>query len=428
MLPRRHVGPAICLMVVASLAHGLSRGQLPAWPAGVLAWLIGTRLIIDVTRFQQVQAGLMAAVGCAALAAAWLLAGNAPLLRLVEGNQALLAMFATVSFLRTVTRTGAQPGERLPEGRLAVVQTLFATHVLGAIVNISSLYIIGHRIARGRELTALQAKVITRGFVAAGCWSPMFASMAVVLHYVPGTDMLAVSRINLMLALALLTWSAVTLMRDTDAPGFTGFPLHREALTVPVVLSLLMLVLYPAPTGWTILTIIKVAAAACVALLCCTRPPVETVRRLRHHVEHELPRMGGEFALFLGAAVLAAGISAIVPVLGIDFAVDPRRAMDCIPLLFTLVALTLLGIHPVISTATLSGLFPQPLGNPDLVAMTILMAWALALGTSPFGGTTLFMQGRFGIRATRFVRWNAPYTAAGLVFATLILIGLDAVR
>ena len=86
-----------------------------------------------------------------------------------------------------------------------------------------------------------------------------------------------------------------------------------------------------------------------------------------------------------------------------------------------LVALTLVGIHPVISVATLSGLFPPALSRPDLVAAIVLMAWTASLGTSPFSGTALAMQGRFGLPAPAFLRWNLDYTAAAVVAGACVL-------
>ncbi|MCB1746786.1 MAG: hypothetical protein H6977_15365 [Gammaproteobacteria bacterium] len=421
----RAAGAATCLMIALSLAAGLSGGAFPAWPAGLVAWLIGIALLPTISSFQRVQTGLMAGVGVAALAVAIAGGAGGVLGPLVVGNQALLAMLATVSFLRMVTRTGDDPDERLPRGRRALWQTLLATHLFGAVINISAAFIVGQRIARDGSLTPLQAKVVSRAFTAAACWSPLFAAMAVVLHYVPGVDMFHVTRVNLVLAVLLLGWSAQSLARDAAVDDFVGFPLHREALTVPLLLAALVVGLYLLPTGWPILSTIIVAALGCVALLRMGRPPGETRRLLLHHVERELPRMGGEFALFLGASVLAGGIAALASVGHLDLVIDPHQPREGIPLLFTLVALTLVGIHPVISVATLSGLFPTTLAAPDLVGIVVLMAWSVALGTSPFSGTALALQGRFGIPATRFLRWNLAYLAIGLVLASAVLLAAD---
>ena len=118
-------------------------------------------------------------------------------------------------------------------------------------------------------------------------------------------------------------------------------------------------------------------------------------------------------------------MGALARVVEIDLVIDPVRGVEGIPLLLALVSLTMVGVHPVISVATVSGLFPAELVRPNLVAMVVLMAWSVALGASPFSGTTLAMQGRFGIPSTRFVRWNFSYLLAGLIFASVLLAVVD---
>ncbi|MEQ8661853.1 MAG: hypothetical protein RLW62_13645, partial [Gammaproteobacteria bacterium] len=199
----------------------------------------------------------------------------------------------------------------------------------------------------------------------------------------------------------------------------------REALTVPVMLAALVIGYYNLPTGWPILTVIEIGAATCVVALLLARPWTESRRLLVHHVDRELPRMGGEFALFLGAGLLAVGIGALAGTGHIEYVLDPAGARQAIALLALLVVLTLVGIHPVISVATLSGLFPPQLAHPSLVGIVILMAWSVALGTSPFSGTTLAMQGRFGIPSTRFLRWNLHYLLVGFVLASAVLVAVD---
>ncbi|MEQ8495768.1 MAG: hypothetical protein RLW42_16270, partial [Gammaproteobacteria bacterium] len=93
-------------MIVISLANGVSDARVPAWPAGLLAWLVGLALVHGIPRFQQVQVALMCAGGLGALALAASRGEVHVLVPLVESNQAMLAMLATVSFLRIVTPDG----------------------------------------------------------------------------------------------------------------------------------------------------------------------------------------------------------------------------------------------------------------------------------------------------------------------------------
>ena len=421
----RATGLAICAMILLSLAHGLGGGVLPAWPAGLCVWLIGTLLLRGIARFQKIQVAVMGAIGLAGLGYGALRGDYHAWREVLEGNQSILAMLATVSFLRLVAKSGGGPGERLTRGRGAIATTLFAVHLFGAVINVSAAFVVGQRISQDGSLTPLQAKVVTRAFVAAASWSPLFASMAVVLHYVPDVTIARVVMVNLPLALAMLAFAAWDLRRDAAAPDFIGFPLHRDALTAPVTLSLLVLGLHALPTGWPVLTVIVLAALACVALLRAGRPWPETRRLLWHHVDRELPRMGGEFALFIGATLLAAGIGTAVAAHPLPLVVDPARPAAGIPLLCLLVAVTLCGIHPVISIATLASLFPPQLAAPNVLAVVALMAWSITLGTSPVSGTTLAMQGRFGIPSTRFLRWNLAYSLAALALGCAVLLVAD---
>ena len=63
----------------------------------------------------------------------------------------------------------------------------------------------------------------------------------------------------------------------------------------------------------------------------------------------------------------------------------------------------------------------EALTAPNVVAMVVLMAWSVTLATSPFSGTTLALQGRFGIPATRFLRWNFRSTLVGLATRSALL-------
>lgn len=412
-------------MIALSLAHGVSGGRLPAWPAGLCAWLTAAWLAGSIARFQKFQVAVMGGVGVAGLLSGVPRGDYGAWPQVLEGNQAILAMLASVSFLRLVARSGAQVAERLPRGPGAIAPTLLAVHLFGAIINISATFVVGQRIAVDGSLTPLQAKVVSRAFVAAACWSPLFASMAVALHYVPGVTVLQVVKLNLLLATCLLAFAAWDLRRDAGAGEFIGFPLHREALAAPLTLSALVLVLYGTVASWSVLTIIVTAAFACVALLRLRAPWAETRRLLWHHIDKELPRMGGEFALFIGATLLASGIGTFVAGHPQDWVINPATATAAIPLLCLLVAVTLCGIHPVISVATMASLFPAQLAAPNVLAAVVLMAWSVTLGTSPVSGTTLAMQGRFGMPSTHFLRWNFGFSVFGLASGCALLVLAD---
>ena len=133
------------------------------------------------------------------------------------------------------------------------------------------------------------------------------------------------------------------------------------------------------------------------------------------HVREGLPRMSGEVLLFLAAGVLAAGIASAV--LGAGWTLDLIEfgATQASLLLLLMVALSVAGVHPVISIATAHGLLAPLAPDPNLMGVTYLMTWAQGVAISPLSGMHLGMQGRFGIDSRGFLRWNGSYTLAMLV-------------
>lgn len=125
--------------------------------------------------------------------------------------------------------------------------------------------------------------------------------------------------------------------------------------------------------------------------------------------------MAGELALFLAAAVLAAGIEAAVQAQGWTLTLVDFGATESWLMLLTMVALSIAGVHPVISIATAQGMLAPLAIDPNLLGITYLMAWAVGVSISPFSGMHLGMQGRFGIDPRGFVRWNAGFTLVMLL-------------
>ena len=86
-----------------------------------------------------------------------------------------------------------------------------------------------------------------------------------------------------------------------------------------------------------------------------------------------------------------------------------------------LTGLAIAGVHPVISIATAQGVLAPLAPDPNLLGITYLMAWGTGVAISPFSGMHLGMQGRFGIDARGFLRWNASFTLVMLLIHGLVL-------
>ncbi|MSQ68822.1 MAG: hypothetical protein EXR83_11640 [Gammaproteobacteria bacterium] len=123
------------------------------------------------------------------------------------GNHPLRAWLGAVTFVQLVTRTETD-GRALPRGPWAVLQTLAATHLFGAVINICAPVLSGERMARAGRLTSLQARLISRAWVAASMWSPFFIALAVLVDFVPHAQFGIVAGIGFLTAFALMTCCA----------------------------------------------------------------------------------------------------------------------------------------------------------------------------------------------------------------------------
>jgi len=80
-------------------------------------------------------------------------------------------------------------------------------------------------------------------------------------------------------------------------------------------------------------------------------------------------------------------------------------------------------VHPVITIAA-CGVWLAPLHpEPNLLAITLLMAWAIGVPANPLSGLHLMMQGRYGIDGYAFQRWNAGYVLKCLGAGIALLYG-----
>src|SRR6056297_2751955 len=95
----------------------------------------------------------------------------------ITQNLQLLPMFIAVSFLG-LTNPAAED-DNLPKGKRAMVTTSFGTNLLGAVINLSVLFVFGDRLERNNTLTKAQAILLARSFCAAAWWSPFFIAAGV---------------------------------------------------------------------------------------------------------------------------------------------------------------------------------------------------------------------------------------------------------
>ena len=415
-------GYSLLLMVLLALLASFGLPMAAAL-AGFFAWLAASRLFKRLTWLQKSQVLLMLLVGFAGLIWGQLnQTGSDWWWRTLEANQGLLSMLVSVSFLRLVAISDLAAKQPLPVGRMALWKTLLGVHAFGAVINFSAMIIMADRLSARQPLSPLQALVITRGFTLAAHWSPFFAAMGVVLINAPGASLWQLMPMGLVLAVVGLFVAGWWLIKQPEAEFSEAYPMHWRALMLPLWLAVSVLV---AHTFWEqipVLTLVSILSLLFTLVLLIWRYRGKSTLRLRQHIEHTLPTMSGETLLFLAAGVLAAGIGSALQAADFALQLDQFGAWQAWLLLLVLVGVSALGIHPVISISTAGGLFAPWVSDPNLLALVFLMTWALGVSISPLSGTHLAMQGRYGLSAYAFSRWNLGFVGVMLLIHLLALL------
>ncbi|MCL6416620.1 hypothetical protein MIB92_13250 [Aestuariirhabdus sp. Z084] len=411
------VSLALLWVMASSAGAGLSLALsgIAFWGAVLLLW---PRL----ARRNRIQSLVLLLAGFLAMGFGAYRGANLSLETLLAGNSGLISMLVAVSFLALISRPEEEAKEQLPQGKRAIGSSLLAVHLFGAVINLSSIFIIGDRISRRLKLSRIQVLVLVRGFSAAAFWSPFFAAMAVALSYAPNASLPKLWLAGMPLAVAALIITYWQMSRDGEEPAseFTGYPMHYGGLWLPLLLAALVFAsraFYPSMSVLALITLLSPLLA--ILVLAVRRERV--LNQLMTHSSQRLPQMGNELTLFQAAGVLGYGLERLASTLVDQFPLQQFGALEACVAYAGIVLLAVAGVHPIISISLVGALL-APL-NPDhtLLALVFLSAWSLGSVVGPLSGMNLAIQGRYGIDSFRIMRWNLFYTAA---MSVLVMIGL----
>jgi len=400
---------------------------LPAWLAGIPIWLAMLLLFAGLRRGQKWQSGLLLLIGGAGLLIGFLHDGDGRyLLKALEGNQMIVSMLVAVSFLRLVSLPALAGQERLPVGPKALFGTLLGGHLVGAVINISSVVILGDRLSARRPLSTLQGLALLRAFSACAVWSPFFAAMGVVLISAPGAQLNTLVLFGLPVAGVALGFSGWQIGRDPKASALPGYPLQLGALWMPVLLAVLVMLAHHFWPRVSVLTLVTLIALLFALLWLPLREGRDGIRQLQEHVHRGLPRLASEVSLFVAAAVLAAGVAAVLGALDIGLAPAHFGSVEACITVLILVGASLIGMHPVTSVVLAGSILMPTVEDPNLLGITLLLSWSLGICLSPFSGVQICLQSRYGISARALLRLNAWYAPLMLLvaFASIGFYGL----
>ncbi len=380
----------------------------------LLAWLVPLLTWKNLAKNARHQASLLVVIGLIALVFSACQGVFLGWKNIFAINLPLLAMFVAVSFLTLTNPATEDP--YLPEGKCAVVSTAVGTHLLGAVINLSVLFVFGDRLKRNGVLSKEQLIVLGRSFTAAAWWSPFFVATGVALTYAPEMqwkETLVPGGIMSIIGICY-TIAEVCFFRKNR---FSGYPLKKESLAVPLFLAAIVILVHYQWHQVSVLLLICILAPLGTVVFMKGRPRIKTIRDF---IENKISSVSSPFALFLAAGVFSSGIKSITHVYPGLFSFNN---MNLSPMLFAILAgimiiVGIFGVHPVVSIAVVSPLL-LPL-NPDhsQLGFLFLTSWAVSTCSSPLSGVGLVMVSRFNAPPKVIIKDNFLYAIVMWAIAT----------
>ena len=395
----------------------------PDWMTGVFGWIACGLFWPRLKTSQRRVALALVVFGAAGILWGALYGHGGLLKRALTQNMPLVGMLIAVSFLQLISRRPSGTDEPQSVGRRALLSTLIGLHLFGAVINFSAVVIFADRLAARAKLSVDQATGLSQAFIIGAIWSPFYGAMAVALTFAPAASLTRMMCIGIPLAAVgiLVSWLALSSKRNGYARDFVGYPLHLEALWVPLVLALSVLALHELKPGWSVLTVITLMAPAVTALTLVAREGRECGASLLRIVHTRLPEMGGETTLFMAAGVLSAGMAGMIAVLDFGMPFSRYGAFEASITSGLIVAAAWVGFHPVI-LGMVAGTWVAPLApDPNLLAMTLLIPWAFGVPGCPMSNTLIAIQARYQTPLKELLKRNRIFGLQMFVFCVAML-------
>lgn len=287
-----------------------------------------------------------------------------------------------------------------------ITGTLF---LLSPILNLGSIRIINDFLEDLKLPSAMSAKSYVVGFSTAMIWSPYFASVSLVLHYlnVPFKEYLIYG-----LGLSILSLLIGNLL---FAFWEKRHPLERESLmVVPLEKSernqLVKLVLFvfiligtclviESMTNWSMIVIVCLLSIIVPLLFAVISSNWKKVTpSLIDFRDRAVPMMNNEIVLFMSAGMLAFALKGTSVMNGVSVFLNVLADQSFFLFAFAVLIigffLTYMGIHQIAVVGALAmQLDPSELGISSLaLAMILLLTWTISTALSPFSGLNLLVS------------------------------------
>ncbi|MCL9782422.1 hypothetical protein M9194_13390 [Vibrio sp. S4M6] len=398
--------------VVASFA------SLPLFPSVILCWVTVLMVWPGLNRTSKIQSLSLFLIGIVLLLVSLFVSGHIDWWLAMHVNLPLVMMFAGITFL-TANKAKTTEDKRIPKGQKGALSTLATCHFIGGIINLSILFIVGDRLSeKARKLTPTQAAFMSRGFCGAALWSPFFMGGAVALNYSPGAKISHYIGAGLIMVIPM----ALLTMFDTyrfKTPPFEGYPLSLDSLTLPAFLAVAVMIgHYFDPNMSTILLITIVAPIGAILFV----PMGEKVEKSIEVVGEKIPRMSGQFALFMAAGVFSIGIASILHHFSNINQLLPAQftSVDFILVGVVMTLVSIFGVHPIITISLISPFLQYMQVNPNEMVFLFVTAWAIATAISPLSSVGMMLTEHYNVPRLKYMKVQRLYSILMWIVAALV--------
>lgn len=381
----------VILALAAFIASILNASRLP----GIIAILMmGVGITVELfkgTGFAGISEGIFLVL---------------PLLSLITLAPLLSIPLKISGFFKSISRLLHHFLHQPKKMYAGITGTLF---FLSPILNLASVRIINEFLEDLKLPSALTAKSYVVGFATAAMWSPYFASVSLMIHYmhIPYEDFIlyGISFSILSLIIGNLLFALWESRHPFQGITATSVPIEKYDRQQLMKLILFVVILMGAClmieklTGWSMIVIVCLIAVV-VPLLFSLKPDnlKNMTPLLKDYRDRNVPLMSNEVVLFMSAGMLAYSLKGTTVMNGVsDFlAVLANQSffLFAFALIFIVLCITYIGIHQIAVIGALAmQLSIVDLGISNLsVALILLLSWALSMSLSPFSGLNLMVS------------------------------------
>lgn len=408
-------------LLLASLLLSLTGIPLLYTLAGLLAWGAGVLLFPSVPNEKRTLIYVLFGAGVACFGYALWQDFSVSFTKALSINQIMLSLLISVNYLKLVALPKKESHLPLPQGKRSFVMTFFGVHLFGSIINLSAILLAADRLYQKAALSRMQITMLARAFSTDALWSPFFVAFAAASIYAPEASILGIWKGGFALvfvAFLLTYWE----FRGKKMDTFVGYPIRPHALILPAVLALLVWMSHLAYPAIKVIVLVSLFSFLLTLLLLLLREGLrQGARCFVAHTTTQVPLIKMELLLFLVAGFFGVGISTLLEGFNLAFPVREFTPIIAAIMLFGMVSVSFIGIHPIISIAVLGSWLEGLHVDHTLLAMTFLMSWSLSICTSPVSGLNLAISGRYNIPARSLFMWNIGY-AFKLYLACVVIL------